>query len=120
MMQSRFLLCAVPPEVWDENTSLPEPRSLLNGLLQDALGIERRLPKRVNLENERSRYTLCCDQIESIASQLAISFKTLEEFETGLRDGRFPARAIDEAYMHFLLQVRACLQSSGCACKLVT
>ena len=107
MIQSQYLLCAVPAELWSTQTSFPEPLSILQALIQDALAIERRLPKNVNLENERSRYTLCCDQIESIASQYISLFKTGDEFKEGLKAMRFPVFPIDETYLHFLIQVMA-------------
>ena len=105
MIQSQFLLCAVPAELWNKEVSLPEPLSILQALIQDALSIEGRLPKKVNLENERSRYTLCCNQIEGIASQFVAWWKTGDEFKNLLEAKRFPAFPIDEAYLHFLVQV---------------
>lgn len=105
MMQTQFLLCAVPAEFWNNEVSHPEPLSIMQELIQDALAIERRLPKNVNLENERSRYTLCCQQIENIAYQFAALFKNGDEFKAILQDGRFPAFTIDETYLHFLFLI---------------
>lgn len=118
MMQSQFLLCAVPAELWNAQASLTEPLSILQALIQDALGIERRLPKNVNLENERSRYTLCCNQIEGIASQFITPFKTGDEFKEVLKIKRFPIFTIDEVYMHFLVQVMALEAEQETAAKI--
>lgn len=105
MMQTRFLLCAVPAEIWGEQASLKEPLLTLQALIKDALAVERRLPKGVNLENERSRYTLCCQQIESITSQYISLFKNGDEFKAALQGGRFPSFFIDEWYLHFLFYI---------------
>lgn len=103
-MQSHFLLCAVPAFMWDADASLNETETILQGLIQDALAIERRIPKQVNLENERSRYVLCCAQIDRLTAQSAVSISTSDEFYEALRSGRFPAITIDESYLQLMVQ----------------
>jgi hypothetical protein len=105
MIQSQLYLCAVPSQLWDFEAELPESLSILQGLIRDALAIERRLSKDVNLENERARYILCCNQIENMVSELMLPFKTVDEFHQILKSGRFPSFTIDDTYIHFLMQV---------------
>ena len=117
MTRSRFSLCAVPAELWSADVPLQEPLSILQTLIPDALGIERRFPKNVNLENERSRYSLCCNQIEGIASMFSVPFKTGDEFKQALTVGRFPACTIDEIYLHFLVHVMTLDSERGQGCE---
>lgn len=104
MMQTQILLCAIPYDVWDAQSTPHEPFSNLQVLLQDALSIERRLPKNVNLENERSRYTLCCNQIESIVLQHFSIIKSNDDFNAILSINRFPSIVIDLVYLRVLAQ----------------
>lgn len=64
-------LVAIPARLW---ASWPTDRALAL-LAQDALGIERRIDKGVNVRKERARYTLLCNQIESLALRLVRSRK---------------------------------------------
>lgn len=111
MMQSQILLCAIPGELWHQEYAGPEPFSTLQALIQDALDIERRLPKNVNIENERTRFTLCCQQIESIALQFASPFTSGDEFYDLLKRQRFPSFTIDEDYLYLLFHVELMEQS---------
>jgi len=56
-------LVAIPPKVWN---SWPPDRQLVH-LANDALGIERRIQKGVDVVKERVRYRQLCDWIEAKA-----------------------------------------------------
>lgn len=61
-------LIAIPAVPYWNEWPADRPMSLL---AQDAQGIARRIRKGVNLQREQVRYTLLCNQIESLALQLA-------------------------------------------------
>lgn len=108
MIQSQYLLCAIPSELWDPDIQMQEPFSTLQELIQDTQAIERRLPKEVNLENERVRLTLCCNQIESIVSRFVQSYDSPTDFRRILQDRRFPMVAVDETYLQILVATLSC------------
>lgn len=62
---------AISARVWE---SWPEDRPLVE-LSKDALDMERRIQKGVNLDKERTRYTQICTRIESLAMMLATDKK---------------------------------------------
>ncbi|MEZ4667569.1 MAG: hypothetical protein R3E39_06585 [Anaerolineae bacterium] len=68
-MQIRTIL--VPTNIWYNGD--PElPHSPLAAMAQrDAMAIERRAQKRVNVRSEKRRYVLYCDRIQGIASELS-------------------------------------------------
>jgi hypothetical protein len=63
---------AIPKKIWangyDSIPGLP-PLALI---ARDALAIERRSNKGVNLLNEQRRYTLCCERMQGIIEELAV------------------------------------------------
>ena len=67
MTGSRVYLCALSSDVWNPSTG---SAGLFARLVNDALSIERRIIKDVNIDVERTRYNLACGQIESFASGL--------------------------------------------------
>jgi len=85
-IQIQFI--AVPPRFW---SAWPKDRPLTL-LAEDARGIERRIRKAVNLRRERTRYRLLCNQIESLAQELAASG---EKILTGCWVGRAAEMYID-------------------------
>ncbi len=60
-------LIGVPEQIW---RSWPDERKLAD-LAGDALGMERRIRKGVNVVKERARYTQICHRIEHLALELA-------------------------------------------------
>jgi len=61
-----YRLVITPPSFWGEGKGEAGPAT---GFVRDALDIERRIPKGVNLESERSRYFLCCRRIQDAARE---------------------------------------------------
>lgn len=61
----------IPADVWYEGTHrashIPPP----NLPARDALTIERRSTKKVDMRSEKRRYTLCCERIQGIACELS-------------------------------------------------
>ena len=105
MMGSSFLLCGVPAELWGDGDSSSDRFSDLRQLIDDALAIERRLPKEVNLEDERSRYDRYCRLIENLVSEQTFLAKDLNEFETIAKGGRFPGILLGEEYLRMLVEL---------------
>ncbi len=69
-LATRISSFVIPALVWEEGYSaLPKlpPMALV---VRDALAIERRSSKEVNLSNEQRRYTLCCERMQGIAEEL--------------------------------------------------
>ncbi|OGM56926.1 hypothetical protein A3E46_01160 [Candidatus Woesebacteria bacterium RIFCSPHIGHO2_12_FULL_46_16] len=73
MSKTSVLLVRLPGEA-----TLAE-NSELFGLMKEATGVEVKLAKGANLEQERTRYWLLCERIESIAQNLAGLQGQLEE-----------------------------------------
>lgn len=71
LIDSQISTYIIPQKIWyessEQNNSLP-PIFLP---ARDALAIERRAEKEVNLKNETRRYTLCCERIQGIVLELS-------------------------------------------------
>lgn len=61
----------VPVEIWSNGHPSTPNLPSLHLPARDALAIERRARKGVNLRNERRRYTLCCERIQGITHELS-------------------------------------------------
>lgn len=88
----------IPNTVWKVGYAGRSDLPPLRVPARDALDIERRAEKRVNLRNEIRRYTLCCDRIQGIALELSRSGiasmgMQWHTFRDG-NDGRSSARAL--------------------------
>lgn len=70
---SSLTLYLVPSADWEEKADPGEDISLF---VEDALAIERRLKKGVNLINERKRYLLCCRRIQEHVLKKRNSYKS--------------------------------------------
>ena len=57
---------AIPPDIWKNDHDIASNLPPLHLPARDALAIERRAAKGVNLRNEARRYTLCCERIQGI------------------------------------------------------
>jgi hypothetical protein len=64
MKQTVLRMYLIPKDWWSEGSAFFEQAG---EFLSDALAIESRLPKGVNLASERSRYQLCCQRIQEAA-----------------------------------------------------
>lgn len=67
MIPFQVQLIAIPRKIWE---AWPEDRQLMH-LANDALGIERRIQKGVDVVKERKRYKQLCDWIETKAIEAA-------------------------------------------------
>lgn len=87
----------VPNAVWEAGLEGRPDLPPLRVPARDALDIERRAEKRVNLRNEIRRYTLCCERMQGIVLELAragIATVTMQWHATQVADERRPnARA---------------------------
>ena len=84
---STLNLYLVPSADWDKRT---DPKEDISLFVEDALAIERRLKKGVNMVNERKRYQLCCQQIQEFVSR---------------KRGRYESETIGEDYFSFLQKI---------------
>lgn len=62
---------AIPAEMWLRGSPRRADLPPLSIPARDALDIERRSKKGVNLRNEAQRYTLCCERIQGVTADLA-------------------------------------------------
>lgn len=100
MIGSEFYLCALPNSVWNFGSG----SGVLNGLINDVSSIERRLPKKVNLESERARYILSMNQIQSEVLNASQRVGDEKEFANTLLSGKFPLMVIGNSYLEMVMQ----------------
>ena len=103
MTTSKYMLCAVPAPLWTQDIEWGGELIGLASFVKDAMGIERRIPKGVNLDNERTRYHLVCSRIETIIpSNLLIKPKSADSFLQAIKNFQFPYAEIDGAHLDIL------------------
>jgi hypothetical protein len=88
------------PSVWWKRAQSPVPEFALT--VHEALDIERRLIKGVDLARERLRYIACCRSIESQARRRYKVVKTRGEFDALLAKSDLPATHLDSDYLTFI------------------
>ncbi len=103
MITTRFYLCALPGIMWKQEVSWNDHSIAIHSFAEDALGIERRIRKGVNQDNERTRYNLCCARIEAaIYSWPMASAANARQFKAALEARRLPAIALEAGYLDVL------------------
>lgn len=103
MITPQVHLCALPAATWESETEWGGHSIAIGSLVADAMGIERRIQKGVNVEAERNRYNLCCARIESsIPSSLLTHCETDDDFLGALARERIPARTLAAIYLDIL------------------
>lgn len=63
----RIVMHLVPEQYWKESSA-----TVLKAFVEDAIAIENRLPKEVNLKNELMRYQLCCMRIQEAVCRMKL------------------------------------------------
>ncbi len=103
MTTSKYILCAVPATLWTQDIDWGGESIGLASFVKDAMGIERRIPKGVNLDNERTRYHLICSRMETIIpSNLLVQFKSADYFLQAVNNFQFPFVEIDGSHLDIL------------------
>ena len=69
----------IPSEMWEFGSSSFPHLPPLSQPARDALEIERRSRKAVNLRNEARRYSLCCERMQGIVRGLALGGAPMPE-----------------------------------------
>ncbi len=102
MTISRFYICAIPATFWSSSVNAHQLN--IGTLAVDALNCERRITKEVNLQDEYSRYTLICNQIEQKVSLSGLiqRIKKYEDFPEIIGAKRFPATVLPDGYISIL------------------
>lgn len=106
MSISRFYLCAIPGVLWKSPpTSF---RFNLSQLSADALSCERRIAKEVNLQDEYTRYSLICQQLEQEVIQCGRIqwIKEWKDFQEFLSSERFPSMLCPDGYLSVLARMQ--------------
>jgi len=67
----------IPAQVWEEGVQSRPDLPPIAMPARDALDIERRAKKRVNLRNELHRYSICCERIQGITAELVMEKNVL-------------------------------------------
>ena len=103
MITPHFYLCALPGEAWKQALSWNSQEIAISTFVEDALGIERRIKRGVNADNERKRYSLCCARIEAaIPPPLLTQADTQEPFAQAVQTFRLPFCTLGPDYLHVL------------------
>ena len=103
MITSKITILAIPQVVWDAKTQFGDYQIDLKEFAQDALAIERRIVKGVNLDNERNRYTLCCSRLEAAVKIPILQYIPDETgFVNALSQGFLPAFTLETDYLNML------------------
>ena len=102
MTTVRFYLCAVPAAWWTGEFPVGDPRATFAAFVDDALSIERRIARGVNLETERTRYGLCCQRIEAAVRTGLDLIEDTAHLAPVLGMGRLPAVELGTEYVDLL------------------
>lgn len=106
MITTNIFLYALPDSLWKKNTNWGNSHLEIGAFVDDALGMEKRIAKGVNQENERSRYTLCCNQLEeSIRTLSSISATQVESFRSALQNFQLPFIRLSSQYLDVISQM---------------
>ncbi len=99
MITAKITLCAVPAESWAAERSSPSTIDIAS-FAKDALAVEKRLAKGVNLDNERARYSLLCTQIESAVRQTPLQDASdASSFARAIDGSKTPCQNVDASYL---------------------
>ncbi len=100
MITTRFTLCALPAAAWAQDTTWGSHTIAIRSFVEDAQGIEHRLAKGVNQDNERARYSLCCSRLEAALMQLpSASAVSKEAFRSALGAAHLPIVTLGAEYL---------------------
>src|ERR1041385_8102665 len=107
MISSFVNFCLIPECHWDTSAVSPSSEIRIAKLAAEALTVERRIQKEVNLDNERRRYSLLCWRIEDeiLKSALLQRVNSIEEIPAVLDSQKLPAIAVDRTYIDILRAV---------------
>lgn len=105
MIVSRFYICAIPEQFWENNI---DGFNLCQSV-DEALACERRITKDVNLQTEYGRYSLLCQQIEKeiVCSGRMVFVKSTEEFSQAISSYKFAFQRLPVGYLQLLTRANA-------------
>ncbi|MEK6750655.1 MAG: hypothetical protein AABZ00_00205 [Chloroflexota bacterium] len=98
MNQFPIMICIVPESWWGSGSPQPE----FVQMIFEALAIERRLPKGVDVEKERARYTICSRQIEQIVRKTSRVPREAGQYSQIIRSGKAAIGKLDKGYLVLL------------------
>ncbi|TDA67629.1 MAG: hypothetical protein D9V45_01840 [Chloroflexi bacterium] len=103
MITTQISLIALPEIAWKQKEQIGGSVIDIEEFSTDALAIERRIAKGVNLENERGRYNLCSSRIEDAVKNPAVTIVRDEiGFHQALAEGKLPAITLGQEYLNDL------------------
>lgn len=103
MSTVHFHVCAIAREEWEPGDGTNALVDRLAPFVEDALGIESRIMRGINLEDERTRYNLCCDRIESLAGVLPRTLvANQQEFTAAVEAQHRPMSMLGAGYLDAL------------------
>jgi hypothetical protein len=89
--------------MWQQTASWGTTEIDVSGLITDALSIESRMRRGVNLDSERIRYTLCCAGIEAEIRRIATyPIHDSHDFDTALSRFLLPTIEMGQEYLDFI------------------
>ncbi|NMC34717.1 MAG: hypothetical protein GYA36_20020 [Veillonellaceae bacterium] len=106
MITTKVSLYALPSYLWEKSTRWGNAHIDIGPFVEDALNIEKRIGKGVNQENERARYTLCCNRLEAMIKTLSSqSVYDLESFRSALQNFQIPFVSLSYDYLDKIHQM---------------
>lgn len=118
MITAKITLCAVPAESWAAELSSPTTIDIAS-FARDALAVEKRLARGVNLDNERARYSLLCTQMELAVRQTPLQDASdASSFASALERHKTPRQDVDVSYLSAISRVFKDLPSQASSMRL--
>jgi hypothetical protein len=96
-------ICIVPGNWWDSNSPQPEFAQMVS----EALAIERRLPKGVDVERERARHAICVRRAEQIVRSVCQIPRESSDFSRIIQAGKSVVGGLDFRYLAILDKIEA-------------
>jgi len=119
MITSTVTLCALPETLWREKAIWGNQTFTVSSFVEDALGVELRLTKGVNQENERARYTLCCARLEAEIKLAELQeVKAPSEFKSALAGHKIPTITLGQDYIDVIKVMHQKADSKSIAMRL--
>jgi hypothetical protein len=104
MITTRIFLYALPSSTWKKKTVWGNTPLDIGSFVEDALAIEERIVTGVNQENERARYTLCCNRLEAAVKTLSpMAVNSRDSFNAALQKSQVPIFSLSSHYLNVIL-----------------
>ncbi len=119
MITSTITLCALPEPTWREKIAVGNQTIDIHSFVKDALGIENRIQKGVNQDNERTRLNLCCSRLEAAIKIAPLKeVKSPSEFKSVLTSNNLPILTLGQSYLDVIKSMYQKAETKSSAMRL--